>query len=89
MFLKCLIPQVLDYVQVRADLYELTKTMKTWERKVDIAQVYIYPTKRWIGLMYSFVAIIRSICFFLFTVDYHYHDLDLFDCLQLLSNYSS
>ena len=57
MFLKCLIPQVLDYVQVRADLYELTKTMKTWERKVDIAQVYIYPTERWIGLMYSFVAI--------------------------------
>ena len=57
MFLKCLIPQVLDYVQVRADLYELTKTMKTWERKVDIAQVYIYPTKRWKCLMYSFVAI--------------------------------
>ena len=31
--------QVIDYVQVRADLYELTKTLKTWERKVDIAQV--------------------------------------------------
>ena len=36
--------QVIDYVQVRADLYELTKTLKTWERKVDIAQV---KSRRW------------------------------------------
>ena len=34
-----IVPEVIDYVQVRADLYDLTKTLKTWERKVDIAQV--------------------------------------------------
>ena len=34
-----IVPDVIDYVQVRADLYDLNKTLRTWERKVDIAQV--------------------------------------------------
>ncbi|XP_063686995.1 coiled-coil domain-containing protein 113-like isoform X2 [Bolinopsis microptera] len=44
-----IVPEVLDYVQVRADLYELTKTMKTWERKVDIAQMELQKyQKQWL-----------------------------------------
>ena len=29
----------MEYVKERASLYELTKTVKAWERKVDIAEV--------------------------------------------------
>jgi len=43
-----IVPEVIDYVQVRADLYELTKTLKTWERKVDIAQMELHKyQKQW------------------------------------------
>ena len=31
--------QVLDYVKERASLYELNKTVRMWERKVEIAEV--------------------------------------------------
>jgi hypothetical protein len=30
---------VLDYVKERASLYELNKTVRMWERKVEIAEV--------------------------------------------------
>ena len=31
--------KVMEYVKERASLYELTKTVKAWERKVEIAEV--------------------------------------------------
>ena len=31
--------KVMEYVNERASLYELTKTVKAWERKVEIAEV--------------------------------------------------
>ncbi|XP_038078139.1 coiled-coil domain-containing protein 113-like [Patiria miniata] len=33
------VPDVVEYVQEKADLYELAKTVKSWERKVDIAEM--------------------------------------------------
>ncbi|XP_046843350.1 coiled-coil domain-containing protein 113-like isoform X2 [Xenia sp. Carnegie-2017] len=33
------VPQVLEYVRERASLYELNKTVKMWERKVEIAEM--------------------------------------------------
>ena len=32
-------PQVLDYVQQKADLYELERSLKAWDRKVEIAEM--------------------------------------------------
>lgn len=32
------VPDVIDYVQEKADLYEIRKKVKSWERKVDIAE---------------------------------------------------
>ena len=32
--------QVVEYVQERASLYELTKSVRAWERKVEIAEVH-------------------------------------------------
>ena len=34
------VPEVMEYVTEKADLYELNKKVKSWERKVDIAEVY-------------------------------------------------
>ena len=34
------ISKVMEYVNERASLYELTKTVKAWERKVEIAEVW-------------------------------------------------
>ena len=31
--------KVMEYVNERASLYELTKTVKAWERKVEISEV--------------------------------------------------
>ena len=36
------VPDVMDYVQEKADLYELKKKVRTWERKVEIAEVCVY-----------------------------------------------
>ena len=36
------VPQVQDYVQLKAALRELRKTVRSWERKVDIVQVSAY-----------------------------------------------
>lgn len=33
------VPEVMEYVTEKADLYELNKKVKSWERKVDIAEV--------------------------------------------------
>ncbi|XP_071503610.1 cilia- and flagella-associated protein 263-like [Diadema antillarum] len=33
------VPDVVEYVQEKADLYELQKTVKSWERKVEIAEM--------------------------------------------------
>jgi len=33
------VPNVQEYVEKKADLCELQKTVKSWERKVEIAQV--------------------------------------------------
>lgn len=33
------VPDVMDYVQEKADLYEIQKKVKSWERKVEIAEV--------------------------------------------------
>ena len=34
--------QVMEYVQERASLCELTKAVKEWERKVEISKVHVY-----------------------------------------------
>jgi len=33
------VPEVMEYVSEKADLYELQKKVKSWERKVEIADV--------------------------------------------------
>lgn len=33
------VPDVMEYVTEKADLYELQKKVKSWERKVEIAEV--------------------------------------------------
>ena len=33
------VPDVMEYVQEKADLYEIQKKVKSWERKVEIAEV--------------------------------------------------
>ena len=33
------VPDVMEYVEEKASLYELQKKVKCWERKVDIASV--------------------------------------------------
>ena len=33
------VPHVMEYVSEKADLYELQKKVKSWERKVEIAEV--------------------------------------------------
>jgi len=33
------VPDVMEYVEEKANLYELQKKVKCWERKVDIASV--------------------------------------------------
>ena len=33
------VPEVMEYVEEKASLYELQKKVKSWERKVDIANV--------------------------------------------------
>ena len=33
------VPDVMDYVAEKADLYELQKKVRSWERKVEIAEV--------------------------------------------------
>jgi len=35
------VPDVMEYVEEKASLYELQKKVKCWERKVDIASVSI------------------------------------------------
>ncbi|XP_078687929.1 cilia- and flagella-associated protein 263-like [Branchiostoma floridae x Branchiostoma belcheri] len=40
------VPDVLDYVQDKADLYELQKTVKSWERKVEIAEMALKTHKK-------------------------------------------
>jgi len=32
-------PQILDYVQQKAEMYELEATLSNWERKVEIAEM--------------------------------------------------
>ena len=32
-------PQILDYVRQKAEMYELEENMKNWERKVEIAEM--------------------------------------------------
>lgn len=33
------VPEVMDYVTEKADVYELQKKVKSWERKLEIAEV--------------------------------------------------
>ena len=33
------VPDVMDYVTEKADLYEIQRKVKNWERKVEIAEV--------------------------------------------------
>ena len=33
------VPEVMEYVQEKATLYEIQKKVRTWERKVEIAEV--------------------------------------------------
>lgn len=40
------VPDVLDYVTERADLYELNKTVRMWERKVEIAQMALKTNQK-------------------------------------------
>jgi hypothetical protein len=32
-------PQILDYVQQKAEMYEMEQTLRNWERKVEIAEM--------------------------------------------------
>lgn len=57
------VPEVMQYVEVKADLYDLEKKVRSWERKVEIASVSG-------TLIYSFViqalkadGVIRSLFF--------------------------
>lgn len=36
------VPEVMEYVGEKADLYELKKKVRSWERKVEIAEVRVY-----------------------------------------------
>lgn len=40
------VPEVLDYVSEKADQQHLTKTVKTWERKVEIAEMALRKQKK-------------------------------------------
>ncbi|KAJ7375686.1 hypothetical protein OS493_039595 [Desmophyllum pertusum] len=40
------VPDVLDYVTERADLYELNKTVRMWERKVEIAHMALKTNRK-------------------------------------------
>ena len=40
-------PQVLDYVQQKADMYDLERSVSSWRRKVEIAEM---EAKRYTGL---------------------------------------
>lgn len=40
------VPEVLDYVKERASLYELNKTVRMWERKVEIAEMALNTYKK-------------------------------------------
>lgn len=40
------VPDVLDYVNERANLYELNKTLKMWERKVEIAEMALQTHRK-------------------------------------------
>ncbi|XP_062501924.1 coiled-coil domain-containing protein 113-like [Corticium candelabrum] len=40
------VPDVLDYVSERATLYEILKTVRSWERKVEIAQMALKTHKK-------------------------------------------
>lgn len=48
------VPEVMEYVSEKADLYELQKKVKSWERKVEIADVrsYFYMIN---GVVFLFV----------------------------------
>lgn len=39
------VPEVMEYVSEKADLYELQKKVKSWERKVEIADVSFSNSK--------------------------------------------
>lgn len=36
------VPDVMEYVTEKADLYEIQRKVKNWERKVEIAEVWNY-----------------------------------------------
>lgn len=40
------VPDVLDYVSERAMLYDMLKTVRSWERKVEIAQMALKTHKK-------------------------------------------
>lgn len=40
------VPEVLDYVSEKAEQQHLTKTVKTWERKVEIAEMALRKQKK-------------------------------------------
>lgn len=42
------VPDVMDYVTEKADLYEIQKKVKSWERKVEIAEMALKThRKKW------------------------------------------
>lgn len=40
------VPEVVEYVKEKAELYELSKTVKSWERKVEIADMALKTHKK-------------------------------------------
>ena len=61
--------QVIDYVRERAKVHKLEKDMKTWERKVEIAEVGLHALMLviilcWISLhrIHSTFAILHFLC---------------------------
>ncbi|XP_033126093.1 coiled-coil domain-containing protein 113-like [Anneissia japonica] len=40
------VPEVVEYVQEKADLYEMNKTVRSWERKVEIAEMALRANRK-------------------------------------------
>ncbi|XP_077982836.1 cilia- and flagella-associated protein 263-like [Glandiceps talaboti] len=40
------VPEVVEYVREKADLYELNKTVRSWERKVEIAEMALHTHRK-------------------------------------------
>jgi len=54
------VPDVMEYIKEKADLYELQKQVKSWKRKVDIASVSCLANLL-LQLIATLLVIVRSL----------------------------